>query len=123
MEKQELREWLCETLGINRLTPMIERQVNRFVTEDGLTYKEVAQAVYFFIEVQGGSYQSKYGIGIVPGVIDDARKYFWKLKQKRDKQIESVEEAKKIPEIILEVGQIRKRRKLKPIDITKIEID
>ena len=112
MEKQELREILCETLNIPKLTPMIERQVNRFVTVDKMSYKEIGQAVYFFFEVRKGVYEAKYGIGIVGGIIDEAKQYFDRLKKQRDKQIESVEDAKKIPDIILEVGQIRKRRKL-----------
>jgi hypothetical protein len=40
-----------------------------------------------------------------------------------EKQKESVENAKKYPNIILEVGQIKPKRKLPQIDITKIEVD
>lgn len=123
MDKVELREIICDTLQIKKTTPMIEKQMNKYAMELGLSYKEIAQAIVFYIEVQKGKYEPKYGIAIVPYVIEDARYYFKKLKEEREKQIKSVKEANKNPDIILNVTKIRKRRKLKKINIDEIDVD
>lgn len=102
---------------------MIERQIHRYRTELGLSYKEIAQAVVFFKEVQKGEYQDKYGIGIVPTVIDQAREYFRKKREEREKQIQSARETENEPDIILNVSKIKKRRKLERINIDEIEVD
>ena len=123
MNKQELREILCDTLGIKQTTPIIERQINRFVSELGLSYKKIAQALVFYMEVDKGDYDPKYGIGIVPYIYERADAFFEKKRKDIEKQKESVEEANKQPDIILKVTKIRKRRKLSKIDIDKIEVD
>lgn len=121
--KNELREIICDVLKIEKTTATIEGQIHRYVMELELTYKEIAQALVFFVEVEKGDVEVKYGIGIVPHSIDRARLYFQKLKKEKEKQLQSIDEANKIPDILLEVKQIRRRRKLNKIDIDKIEVD
>ena len=123
MNKKELREILADTLAIPETTPLIERQINKFVSELGLSYKEIAQALVFYMEVEEGNYDPKYGIGIVPHVMDRAREYFRKKREERDRMLKSVEEANKQPDIILEVTKVRKRRKFNRIKIDEIEVD
>ena len=123
MNKQELREILCDTLGIEKITTMIEKQINKYVLELGLSYKQIAQALVFYMEVDNGNYDPKYGIGIVPHITERADAYFEKKRKELKKQIDSVEEANKQPDIILKVTKIRKRRKLSKINIDEIEVD
>ena len=123
MEKQELRKMLCDTLGIPKTTALIENQIFEYVSDLKLTYKEIARGLVFFITVEGGTYEAKYGIGIVPHVVERANAYYDRLRREKENQIKSVEDAKKIPDIILKVGQIRKRRKFEKMDINKIDVD
>ena len=123
MTKKELREILCDTLGIEETTPIIEKQINKYVVELGLSYKQIAQALAFYIEIEKGNYDPKYGIGILPYVYERANKFFDKKREEIKKQIQSVEESKKQPDIILKVLKIRKRRRLSKIDINEIEVD
>lgn len=120
--KKELREIICDTLNIPKTTPVIESQIHRFVMELGYSYKEIAQALVYYIEVLGKEYESMYGIGIVPNVMEDAKKYFERKRREKEQQIKSVEEAKKQTNIILNVTKIQKRKKpIQPIDIEKLE--
>lgn len=121
--KKDLREMICKILNIEKTTPSIETQMHKYVMELGLTYKEIAQALVFYAEVEKGDIDPKYGIAIVPHVIDRARKYFYKLKKDKEKQIQSVKDANNIPDILLEVKEIKKRRKLAKIDINEIDVD
>jgi len=123
MEKKELREIICSTLNIPKVTQTMENQITRFITEQGLSYKQIARGLVFFIDVEHGKYETKYGLGIIPNLVERADIYYNAMKRRIEKQKESVENAKKYPNIILEVGQIKPKRKLPQIDITKIEVD
>ena len=123
MTKKELREFICDVLQIPKVDTMIESQINRFVVELGLSYKEIAQALVFYIEVEKNTYQPKYGIGIVPHVVKKANAYFAKKRKEREAQIRSVEEAKKNPDIILKVDKIKRRKKRPKIDIENLDVD
>lgn len=123
MKKQELREIICETLGLDKIPNIIETQIHRLTMELGLTYKEVARAVVYYYGVKKNEYQPMYGIGIIQNVYPEANRYYEKLKKQREEQLRSVEEAKKHSNIILEVKQIPKRRSKKIIDIEKLKVD
>lgn len=81
MEKSELREVICDVLKIPKLNGMLEAQINRFVIELGLNYKEIAQALVFYFEVEKNPYDPKFGMGIVPHVKDRANAYFEKKRK------------------------------------------
>lgn len=121
--KTELREIICETLKIPKTTPLIESHIHKYVMELGLTYKEIAQALVYYIEVTGGEYIPMYGLGIVPNVLPEAKKYFEQKRREKEEQIKSIEEAKKQPDIILYAKHIRKRKAIQPIDIEKLDIE
>lgn len=118
--KEELNKLICELFSIPEVTPFIRRQINKFVLELGLSYKEIAQALYFFIRVEKKEPELKYGIGIVPHALPDAKKYFKKLKEQKEEQIKSIELANSQPDIILKATQIKKRAKIKTIDIESL---
>lgn len=120
--KNELREIICDTLKIPKTTPLIESHIHKYIMELGLTYKEIAQALVYYIEVKGGEYIPMYGLGIVPNVLNEAKAYFEQKRREKENQIKSIEEAKKQPDIILEVKKIKKRKKIQPIDIDKLDV-
>jgi len=123
MTKQELREFICDVLQIPKVNAMIEAQINRFVIELEFDYKEIAQALVFYHEVQGNKYDPKYGLGILPHVREQANAYFHKKRKEKQKQLESLEEANKQPDIILKVNKITRRKQKPKIDIENLDVD
>ena len=123
MTKPELRTFICDVIGTDKVGPMIESQINRFVIELGFSYKEIAQALVFYIEVEGNKYDPKYGLGIIPHVRDKANAYFHKKRKEKQRQIESVAEANKQPDIILKVNKITRRKQQPKIDIENLDVD
>lgn len=118
--REELTEILLKTLSIPQTTSLIETQISKY-KRLGYSYKEIAQALVYFTEVQGGHYVSRYGIGIVPTIMKEAKEYFYYLKKEKDRQIESVQNAKEQPNIILNAKKVLKRRKIEPIDIESLK--
>jgi hypothetical protein len=123
MEKSELREIICDVLQIPKLNGMLEAQINRFVVELGLSYRDIAQALVFYIEVEKNVYDPKYGMGIVPHIKDRANAYFAQKRKEKQKQLDSVKEANKQTDIILKVNKISRRKEKPKIDIENLDVD
>lgn len=121
--KNQLREEICRMLSIPKLTPLIEKQVRDMVTELGVSYLDIAQALAYFLDIKKGKYESMYGIGILRNVLPESKAFFEKIKEEKQKQIKSVEQANKQPDIILNVKETRKRRKIKTINIDELDLD
>jgi hypothetical protein len=79
--KVELEALICELFHIEKPTKMMLSQITRFVTgqEYGYTYLDIARSLAYFIEEQSNTPDIEKGIGIVPWVIDDARKFYSQL--------------------------------------------
>lgn len=121
--KKELRELICETLSIPKTTNTIEKQINRFVMELGFSYKEIGRAIVYGLTIKKITYESIFGIGFVQNIVPEANRYFENLKKEREKQLKSIEEANKQSNIILKMGEPKKRRKIKTIDIEKLNVE
>jgi hypothetical protein len=123
MDKKELFEVLKKTLKISKINAQISRQVNKFIIELGLNYKDIAQALTFYFEVEGNKFDEKYGIGIVPHVVDQAKKYYEREAKQKRQQLESVIEASKQPDIILKVDKIKTKKKRPKINLDDLEVE
>lgn len=121
MTKQELLKFICDMYGISTCTEIILKQINKYVTERGYKYIEIARALSYFVDVQGNKPEIKYGIAIVPFVMEESRKYFEELKRQKEEQLRAVE-ASKSKDIIVIHCKIRndKTIKKKKIDINNI---
>lgn len=122
-KKQQLLDIIYNTFEIKELTPLITSQIIKFKTELGLSYKEIAQALFYFVNVQKGTPDIKYGLGIVPFVMEEAKAYFKKLKKQKEEQQKSIEEAKKQSNIILQANPQPRRIQKKLIDIESLDIE
>lgn len=89
MEKQELLDYICEWYDIPECNQLILNQIYKFTTERRYTYKEIARALSFYIDVQGKQPDIKYGIAIVPFVMDDARKFFKQKEIEKQRQLDA----------------------------------
>ena len=120
MTKKELERHICSTLNISSLTQIIESQITKFVTQRGLKYDEIARAVSYYVEVEETPYEAKYGIGLIPYMVEKANAYYAAIEAHKQAQIRSATIASKTPDIILQVTQLPKRKSIDPIDITKL---
>ena len=95
MNKKELLDWICDIFGIEKCNEMILKQINKYVTERGYNYKDIARALTYYVDVKNNKPDIKYGIGIVPYVIDEARAYYENLKRIKEEQMRAAELEKK----------------------------
>lgn len=121
MTKKELEQHICSTLNISSLTPIISSQITKFVVERGLNYDTIARAVSYYMEVKKTPYQAKFGIGLIPYMVDEANAYYAAIEAQKKAQIKSASIASSTPEIILQATNLPKRKSIDPIDITKLE--
>lgn len=124
--REDLYELICEVTGLNSVTPVIERQVFKYITELKMTYKEIARCIVWYVEVEGKKFdKSYYGIGVVPNIREQANKYFEKLKKDQEEKQRQAEEAAASSgnNIIFNISSLEhKRRKPKSFDISKIDV-
>lgn len=86
MTREQLNESLKKALGVNTLPTMVNAQIVKFTTERGWSYEQIARAFAYYVVVQGNTPQLKYGIGIVPNVMDEAMEYFRRREEKEIRQ-------------------------------------
>ena len=124
-KRSDLEEVICEVMGITSITPMITKQINRYILEYNMSFKEIARCVVWYVDVFGGTLNTVYGIGIVPNVREQAAAYFKKLEL--DQQQQSIE-AKKVVEyqdnnIIFNIKQLKhNKRNPKQLNVADIDI-
>lgn len=93
--RDDLFALIKDVMGIESVTPMISKQVNRFILEYDMTFKEIARCIVWYVEVNGGQLNTVYGLGIIPNIRENAAKYFKQLELDQQKQLA---EAQKIVE-------------------------
>jgi hypothetical protein len=124
--KVQLEELICDLFHIEKPTKMMLSQITRFVTgqEYGYTYLDIARSLAYFIEEQGNTPDLEKGIGIVPWVIDEARKFYSHLALEQEG---FKEQGRKLREVLMRPTEIvkaeaNKRKKIKQalIDIERL---
>lgn len=111
MNKKELESTLCDLLGIDKVTLLIKQQITKFVTKHGYSYKDIARAIYYFVEVKKQEPDLSRGIGIVPYMHEDSKKFFERLKQDQLRQEREAEKMKKSKEKPIFYVKPKKRKK------------
>jgi hypothetical protein len=113
-------------MGIKSITPMISKQINRYILDYDMSFKEIARCVVWYVEVFGGELSPVYGLGIIPNIREKAAAYFKQLELDQQKQ---AIEAKKIVEyqdnnIIFNIKSLKhNKRKPKQLDLSDINIE
>ena len=125
-KRTDLEKMICEVMGLSTITPMISKQINRFILDYDMSFKEIARCVVWYVEVFGGELNPVYGIGIIPNIREKAAAYFERLE--RDQQTQAIE-AQKIVEyqdnnIIFNIKSLKhNKRKPKQLDINDINVE
>ena len=125
-KRTDLEKMSCEVMGLSTITPMISKQINRFILDYDMSFKEIARCVVWYVEVFGGELNPVYGIGIIPNIREKAAAYFKQLELDQQKQ---AIEAQKIVEyqdnnIIFNIKSLKHhKRKPKQLDINDINVE
>jgi hypothetical protein len=121
-KREDLEKIIKEQLNIPTISPLINRQIGKYVTGLGYSYKEIAQALVFYLEVDNGVFDPKYGIGIVPYVIDRSRAFFEQKRREKEEQIKSLINKGNQVDIILKPEKLQEKKKIRKINIEELEV-
>jgi glutaredoxin len=77
--KKELCNYIMKLLELEELPVLIQHQIEKYCSMLEINYKDIYDALYYFVEIQENKLNPKYGIGIIPDIIDDSRKFFKEL--------------------------------------------
>jgi rRNA processing protein Krr1/Pno1 len=126
--REDLEQYICEVMEIEAITPMIAKQINRLVLEKGMTWKEIARCICWYVEVNNKKLSIIYGISIVENFRIETAKYFKKLELDQQEQLR---QAKKVVEyqdnnIIFNIKNLNltnQKRTSKQLDFNDIQIE
>lgn len=110
MTRAELETIIKTEYNLAEITPLIGRQIGRFRLEHGYTYKQIARAVVYLVQIRNQRFDPMFGIGTVPNVMDESERYFERLKREREARLKSLETNKEASNIILKPKMQQKKR-------------
>lgn len=103
-DKESLEAYIKQLFNINSINTKIKKQIKKYIEEDNFTYSGIRRSLVYFYEIKQNSIEkANGGIGIVPWVYEEAKRYYynqWLLSQKNaDKDIQAY--TPKVKEIII----------------------
>lgn len=126
----ELEQLILEVLGMSSAHPLpttIKKQIQKFILEFDYTPKEIAQTIYYYIQVRKQKIDKLYGIWFVKDLREDAKEYFIQLKKEEDiKRTEAKKFTEERDVLVFNIPVIQKRaevRKLKQLDFNSIKLE
>ena len=85
-DKEELINYIKLLFGISSISVKIEKQIETYHEKNKYTYSGIHKTLIYFFDVRGNSIEkANGGIGIVPYVYEDARKYWIAIQEAKDK--------------------------------------
>ena len=126
--KTQLEELILELSGLTKITPMISKQISRFVIDNKMSYLEIARCVDYYVEILGHQVKPEYGIAFVTNIREPAAEYFKKLELDKQKQQQEAEKVIKYQDknIIINIKSynlLNKPRPPKSFDMSAIDIN
>lgn len=119
---QELDKYICELFKLEYVNARIRKQINDMVDKYHFTYSGIMGTLKYFYEIkQHPLDKANGGIGIVPYVYDEARKYYETIfyAQQLNKNIKA--DAFLVKERKIIIKSPRAEKKLKAIDLSFLE--
>lgn len=122
--KADLYGLIKDLFNVTAVPPMIQKQVNNYILDYNMSFKEIARCLVYWVEVRHEKLDLKYGIGIVPNIREDAAKYFKNLEVQKEQQQKEAEKAVELENnnIIFNIKSV-KSQKRKPTQLDLNEID
>ena len=113
-DRIQLEEYICKLYG--SVLPLHRKQIATLLKAN-YTYLSIYKTLYYFYDIRGNTTEKSTGIGIVPYVALEAKKYYDDLERLKNKeqQVVSIETNKNVKKIKIKTP-IPKRKGLKKID-------
>lgn len=116
-----LENYICTLFGAEYVSPRIKNQIKTMMANYGYSYSGILGSLEYFFEIKGNSIdKANNGIGIVPYIYDDAKKYYETIfyAHQQNKGINSIEIETKDINI---TSPRRKIKKKKVVDLEFLE--
>ena len=117
MNRLQLENYLEELLG-TPLSSLVYNQLSKLRLE-GYSFDDIGASLDYYANVLHKTLDPKYGIGIVPHVVSEAREYFDKLYKEEDRLRREGEKLKTMTMQPVKVKPMPQKRNRPYIDIRK----
>lgn len=122
---KNLVAYICELYQIEAPTGWILKQIKDYKEQFNFTYRGIKTTLHYFYEIQkGNSVEDSMGIGIVPFVYDEAKRFYIEKKAVKDSlkdcDLEEIGNRKKTIHINRERKTQNKYKEMALIDIEKL---
>ncbi len=117
MNRLDLTNYIEGLMG-STLSSLVLNQISRYLA-DGYSYSDIGLSLDYYANVLGRPLDPKYGIGIVPHVLAEAREYFDKIYAEEDRLREQGEKLKNMKMEKVKVTPVKQTRRRPTIDIRK----
>lgn len=90
--KKQLEDYICECYGIKQPTALMRRQINKFKTDNGLSYRGMFLTLYYCFALSNPPAVPMLdaGVAIIPYFYDAAKAYY-KKKREIQQQAETLD--------------------------------
>lgn len=114
VEYKKLIEYVCNLFDIDKPTGMMMKQIKEYRQEYNYRYFAIQLALEYFFVVKDNKIPEHKTLGIVPYIMEDAKKYYTHLAQLPNREIH-------VKSVTTHIHQPTKRnRKKKLIDISEL---
>ncbi len=122
---KNLVAYICELYQIEAPTRWMLKQIKDYKEQFNFTYRGIKTTLHYFYEIQeGNSVEDSMGIGIVPFVYDEAKRFYIEKKAVKDSlkdcDLEEIGNRKKTIHINREQKTKNKYKEMALIDIEKL---
>lgn len=122
---KNLVAYICELYQIEAPTGWMLKQIKDYKEQFNFTYRGIKTTLHYFYEIQkGNSVEDSMGIGIVPFVYDEAKRFYIEKKAVKDSlkdcDLEEIGNRKKTIHINRERKTQNKYKEMALIDIEKL---
>lgn len=123
-EYKDLIAYICELYQIEAPTGWMLKQIKDFKEQFKYTYKGMKTTLHYFYEIQeGNSVEDSMGIGIVPFVYDEAKKFYIDKKAVKDSVSECNLNEMQNKKRIVKINKLDKPNENKYKDMALIDIE
>lgn len=114
IDKENLQKYIKQLFGISKLSAKINKQIDKFVKENQYTYSGIHRSLIYFYEIKKNPIdKANEGLGIVPWIYEDARRYYYELWLAQQKNTNKIIEDYKPKEIIIKIPPPERKVKRK----------
>ena len=115
IDKENLQNYVKQLFGISKLSAKINKQIDKFIKENQYTYSGIHRSLIYFYEIKKNPIdKANEGLGIVPWIYEDARRYYYELWLAQQKNTDKKIDDYKPKEIIIKIPpperKVKKRK-------------